>query len=102
MHYSTKETQICSPELGVATIRMWAVASPFVTGALVVRLQQVPNFPSNFVLLKALDKLQIWKLPFPNTDCCLCIPKGSGVILDNAPSKRATDVYPTIKHHMIF
>lgn len=33
MHYSTKETQICSPELGVATIRIWAHASPFITGA---------------------------------------------------------------------
>lgn len=63
MHCSTKETQICSPELGVATIRTWAVTSPFTTGAMVVNVDinldssKYQIYPSNFVLLKALDKL---------------------------------------------
>lgn len=32
---------------------------------------------------------------------CLCIPEGSGIILDDALSKRTTGVYPVTEHHMI-
>lgn len=34
-------------------------------------------------------------------DYCLCIPEGSGIILDDALSERTTGVYPVTEHHMI-
>lgn len=37
---------------------------------------------------------------FPNMDYCLCIPEGSGIILENALSKRTSSVYPITEHHM--
>lgn len=33
---------------------------------------------------------------------CLCIPEGSGIILDNALSKRTTGAYAVAGHHVIF
>lgn len=76
-----KETQICSPKLGITAISVgshlpfhyWCYWTMVINIYINLDSSKCQIYLFHFVLLKALDKLQIWKLLTSQTWTIACV-----------------------------